>query len=329
MPHPNWLTAIFFIMVLTSCSESPQQADPSFKPKNTVASFAPHHSPTVIVDNAHNNFLSITGRYKPFAQVLRSDGFIVRANTEKFTLKTLSQADVLVIANALDKPRKDWHPPYNQALHSDEVTAITDWVAKGGALMLIADHTPFPKVIENLAQSLGFTFSNGHVKSAIFRKTDRSLTAHITTYPKESSTSKNGIAQFSNTQSLPFYIQQQSTTKPAYKQVTHVKTFGGSAFTVPKNALSLLNLGRNAISIEPAIPFQVNATTPRIAIDGWSQGAVLTLGKGRVAVFSEGMMFSSQRDTTTGNILGMTSSGAEQNESFLLNIMHWLVDVGV
>lgn len=57
---------------------------------------------------------------------------------------------------------------------------------------------------------------------------------------------------------------------------------------------------------------------------GWSQGAVLEVGKGRVAVFAEGMMFSSQVDTKTGKTFGLASKGAEQNEAFLLNTMAWL-----
>ena len=61
-------------------------------------------------------------------------------------------------------------------------------------------------------------------------------------------------------------------------------------------------------------------------MSGWSQGAVLELGKGRVAVFSEGMMFSSQLVESTGKTMGLRSVGAEQNEEFLLYIMRWLAD---
>ncbi|MEM5552742.1 hypothetical protein WNY63_18640 [Pseudoalteromonas neustonica] len=51
-------------------------------------------------------------------------------------------------------------------------------------------------------------------------------------------------------------------------------------------------------------------------MDGWSQGAVLELGKGRIAVFSEGMMFSSQVDSTAGKKYGLTSAGAQQMNDF-------------
>jgi len=74
----------------------------------------------------------------------------------------------------------------------------------------------------------------------------------------------------------------------------------------------------------PEIPFQVNAKTPRVSMNGWYQGAVLEVGEGRVAVFSEGMTFSSQVTVSTGKKYGLVSDGAEQNEQFLLNVMHWL-----
>ncbi|NNG45348.1 hypothetical protein HJP15_20915 [Pseudoalteromonas sp. NEC-BIFX-2020_002] len=61
-------------------------------------------------------------------------------------------------------------------------------------------------------------------------------------------------------------------------------------------------------------------------MDGWSQGAVLELGKGRIVVFSEGMMFSSQVDSTTGKKYGLTSAGAQHNEQFLNSVVHWLVE---
>ena len=59
-------------------------------------------------------------------------------------------------------------------------------------------------------------------------------------------------------------------------------------------------------------------------MDGWSQGAVLEFGDGRVAVFAEAMMFTSQVYVPTGEKMGLVSKGAEDNEQFLLNIMHWL-----
>jgi hypothetical protein len=284
-----------FLVGVSACSDSDQQPDPDFIPKNTKNSFSKINSPIVFVDEAHNNFQTINGRFKPFSHVLMSDGYTVKSSKEKFTLEYLKQADILVLANALDKKRRDFSPPYGDAFDTEEVAAVKQWVSQGGSLFLIADHTPFPKVIEKLAAALGFEFTNGHVNDALFRLDNNSLMGH-------------------------------AITKDAFhpEQITQVKTFGGSAFKMPKEAEPLLILGKSATSLVPDIPFQVNAKTPRISMDGWYQGAVLEVGKGRVAVFSEASMFTSQVHTPTGNKLGLVSNGAEQNEQFLLNVMHWL-----
>lgn len=284
---------------LCACTDKAQLADPDFIPRATAPYFSVNNSPVVMIDESHNNFLTMDGRYKPFAQVLRSDGFKVIANTKYFALDKLQQADILVIANALDRSRRDWSPPYGYALNEQEVLAVKQWVIQGGALFLLADHTPLPKVIENLALAFGFEFTNGHVDTAVFKLTNNTLAKHP-------------ITQTVSNKALPAHY------------ITQIKSFGGSAFKPPEQAISLLTLGKGAISVEPAIPFQIKSNTPRVLVQGWSQGAVMPYGRGRLAVFAEGMMFSSQLDTKSGKKYGLRSKGAEQNEAFLLSVMHWL-----
>jgi len=301
------------LIVLFSCTDSYQQADPNFTPQNTQKTFSDKNSPVVFIDETHNNFLTANGRYRPFAQVLESDGYTVRPNKSHFSSDTLHSADILVIANALDKNRKDWNPPFADALTDEEVSSVKKWVLEGGSLFLVADHTPFPKIIENLAGEFGFEFSNGHVGNAVFHANDKTLAEHSIT------TREAGKVEQS------FYLPTGLTESSIQlNNIEQVRTFGGSAFKTPPEATSLLNLGEGAFSIVPDVPFQVNADTPRLLMHGWSQGAVLEVGKGRIAVFAEGMMFSSQLDTKTGKTFGLASKGAEQNERFLLNVMYWL-----
>jgi hypothetical protein len=309
----------FFLVGTLACSESEQQPDPDFIPKNIHRSFLKVNSPIVFIDEAHNNLHQISGRFKPFSQVLISDGYTVKSSKEKFTLEYLRQADILVIVNALDKKRQDYNPPYGEAFEIEEIEAVKQWVSQGGSLFLVADHAPFPKVIDKLAIAFGFEFTNGHVDDAIFNIDNNGLLEHAIT--KESTDPKN-YALFGVT-ATPMMSGIVNNT-PHSQTITQVKSFGGAAFQIPENAKSLLLLGKRAVSIVPSIPFQVNAKTPRISVDGWSQGAVLEIGKGRVAVFSEAMMFTSQVYSQTGKKMGLVSDGAEQNEQFLLNIMHWL-----
>ncbi|PIP81280.1 MAG: hypothetical protein COW84_00725 [Gammaproteobacteria bacterium CG22_combo_CG10-13_8_21_14_all_40_8] len=303
-----------FLIGVLACSDSHQQADPNFIPQNTNKTFSETNSPVVLVDEAHNNFLTANGRYRPFAQVLESDGYTVKSNKSRFSLNNLNSADIIVIANALDKSRRDWSPPYTEALTNDEVSNVKKWVLDGGSLFLVADHTPFPKVIENLASGFGFEFSNGHVGNAIFHAENKTLGEHVITFARETEQSLF----------IPAALVELTESAVRSNRIKQVITFGGSAFKTPPEATSLLTLGEGAVSVIPEVPFQMNADTPRVPMNGWSQGAVLEVGKGRVAVFAEGMMFSSQLDTKTGKKYGLASKGAEQNERFLLNIMRWL-----
>lgn len=230
---------VVVLLALKACTDGSQQADPDFTPQNTQQRFDEENSPVVLVDQAHHNFLTINGRYRPFFQVLESDGYTVKANNKRFTLNNLKNTNILVIANALDRDRQDWSPPYTQALSEEEVTSVTQWVSKGGSLVIIADHAPFPKVVESLINEFDFQFSNGHVDSALFKADNGSLGQHVIT-------SGDSIKQ--------------------------VKTFGGSAFKAPVTATSLLTLGEGVISLEPKIPFKIAATTAKRSMQGWSQG---------------------------------------------------------
>lgn len=303
---------------LLACSDSAQQADADFKPLNMVKQFSIQNSPVVFVDAAHNNFLTLSGRYAPFGQVLKSAGYTVNASNSRFTLAHLNRADILVIANALDKKRSNWAPPYTAAFTANEVVNLKQWVLEGGSLFLVADHAPFPAVISKLAEEFGIEFSNGHVSDAVFRVKNQTLREHDITCPT--------VEQKQTVYASRLLIDGLGVNESA-KCITQVRTFGGSAFQVPDHAISLLTLHPNAVSLVPKIPFQVNADTPKLAIGGWSQGAVMEVGKGRVAIFSEGMMFSSQRDLKTNKVYGLRSQGAEQNERFLLNVMSWLSHV--
>ncbi|NQZ80170.1 MAG: DUF4350 domain-containing protein [Colwellia sp.] len=309
----------FFLVGTSSCSDSDQQPDPDFIPKNTTNSFLKVNSPVVFIDEAHNNLHKINGRFKAFSQVLTSDGYTVKPSKEKFTLEYLKQADILVIVNALDKKRRDYNPPFGDAFNTEEVEAVKKWVTQGGSLFLVADHTPFPKVSEKLSAAFGFEFSNGHVGDAIFSIDNSTLMEHAITKVNSDSLSDESLGIFAGS-IKPINIKSVTNSR----SIIQIKTFGGSAFQIPDNAKPLLVLGKGANSLIPEIPFQVNAETPRISMDGWYQGAVLEVGEGRVAVFSEAMMFTSQVYIPTGKKMGLVSRGAEQNEQFLLNVMHWL-----
>jgi hypothetical protein len=62
--------------------------------------------------------------------------------------------------------------------------------------------------------------------------------------------------------------------------------------------------------------------TKKMEIEDFCQGAILEFGKGRVALFGEAAMFTSQ--VVGDRKFGLSAPEAGQNLQFLLNIIHWL-----
>jgi hypothetical protein len=62
----------------------------------------------------------------------------------------------------------------------------------------------------------------------------------------------------------------------------------------------------------------------RRQIEGWLQGGVMKVGRGRIAVFGEAAMFSAQLAGSENEPMGMNAPEARQNHQLLLNVMHWL-----
>ena len=77
----------------------------------------------------------------------------------------------------------------------------------------------------------------------------------------------------------------------------------------------------------PEGAFQFKPETPRVPVAGWCQGAVLGVGKGRVAIFGEAAMFTAQLAGPEKKSMGMNAPEAAKNYQFLLNVMHWLSNV--
>ena len=132
------LFALVLIWAVASAAPAQQRSDPDFNATGEHPAYPTEH-PVVLFDEAHQNFHTAGGRYKPFADLITSDGFRVTPGTEKFTPALLAGCNILVIANAPGlRGGAD-----QSAFASDECQAVQDWVKSGGSLLLITDHPPF------------------------------------------------------------------------------------------------------------------------------------------------------------------------------------------
>lgn len=297
------LPAVFIALMLFCSAQAQQVPDTDFKPKISEPAFAEGKGLVVLLDEAHFNFHTASGRYQTFADLLRRDGYVVNASAAKFSKDSLSKGKILVIANALNESNKDdWSPPNPSAFTDEEVAAVRDWVNEGGALLLIADHLPFPGAADKLALVFGIRFNNGYARE-----------------PKEA---PGPLAFDLKKGSLLAHPITQG--RSASEKIDSVATFTGSAFQVDKGE-PILKFSENAKSFMPK-KFGEAFTNdmPNTPISGWLQGATLNIGKGRVAVFGEAAMFSAQLAGPKKSPMGMNAPIAKQNPQFLLNVMHWL-----
>lgn len=264
---------------------------------------------TVAIDEAHNNWHTKDGRYKVFSDVLVGTGFNVVSNKLEFSENNLEDVDVLVIANAIHaNDVEDWTLPNYSALNRGEIEALNRWIKKGGSLMLIADHFPFPNAIEALASSFGFYFTDGYVRNK--------------QNPKQIYSLKKG--------NLKNHALLRGKNKS--NNISEIRLFTGSAFLSPPKAHNIISLGKGAVSKMPKDPHEADKESILLDVEGFHQGSVLEFGKGRIAVFSEAAMFTRQTfpsRTIEGKrypevVIGLGTEHAEQNEQLLVNTVQWL-----
>jgi len=299
------MMASALVLALTS-ARAQERVDPDFHPTIALPEYPAGEGPLVLVDRAHHNFHTGAEQFEQFALVLRGDGYRVRGLEERFSANALAGVGVLVIVNAVaSREDKELSLPTLPAFRTDEVEAVRQWVESGGSLLLVADHMPFPGAIDALARVFGVEFLNGFAivwqdwEPLVFHRADASLLSHPVADGRRTA-----------------------------ERVDHAMTFvSGSAFRALESAhcvSPLLLLGDAVVSYQPERAWQFTDATPRVAVEGWLQGATLEPGRGRVAIFGESAMFAAQLIGANGELVGMNTPRASHNLQLLINTMHWL-----
>ncbi|MDH5644218.1 MAG: DUF4350 domain-containing protein [Gemmatimonadota bacterium] len=307
MQQLNRMISVAGLLISLSGATTAQQvADTSFIPASVEMTYRPGRGPLVLLDEAHNNFHTVDGRYLAFAAVLRRDGFVVEPLVESFSEESLAEASVLVIANAISEVNVDnWVLPTPSAFTDEEIESVFNWVEQGGSLLLLADHMPFPGAAAKLGERFGFEFLNGYA------------------YENDSLLRGGGPIFFrTDVGTLKDHAVIRGRTPD--ESVSSVATFTGQAFRVPESAHSIFVFREGSVSLQPDTAWVFSDETLRTDVSGWSQGAVLEVGEGRIAVFGEAAMFSAQVQGPNRRPMGMNRPDASENMQFLLNVMHWL-----
>ena len=296
------MRAILFISI-PFCLGAQQVADTTYRPPIPNPAFAAGRGPLVLLDEAHTNFHTVEGRYRPFVMLLERDGYVVRPNRTPFSTAALARARVLVIANALHESNEErWSLPTPSAFTDAEITAVRDWVESGGSLLLIADHMPFGGAAEKLALAFRVAFGNGFAADSLLR------TGAMRFRLADASLGNHPIIRGRN----------------RAERVDSVTTFTGQAFRLIGGGAPLFTLARNTTLLLPSTAWVFSDSTPRIRSDGMLQGAAMEFGRGRVVMLGEAAMMSAQLGGPNRTPMGMNEPSANQNAQFALNVLRWL-----
>ena len=291
------MLALFVGAARVPVNAQEQQADLSFDASVKRPAYTTTH-PKVAIDEAHFNYHTATGRYKPFANLVTNDGYAVSANKEKFNAQSLSAFNVLVIANAgAAQPNSaDQRKP---AFTPEECDAVREWVRGGGALLLIADHAPAGDAAAILSERFGIDMSKGFTADPVnyerawmdagwirFTREKRSLADHAITRGRDAS-----------------------------ERVNSVLTFTGQSLKGPAGSTEVLKLSNQAYDVfDPGHPDKAKM----VSAAGRAQAVALTFGKGRVFVSGEAAMFTAQETN-----FGLNYPGTDDKQ-YVLNVMRWL-----
>lgn len=291
------------IILLNRVQLFSQQIPDSLYNVEIIQKMYPSQNGNIIhIDEGHNNFHTKDGRYFSFAQLLRADGYQIKGNNAKFDKTTLKNIKILVVVNAL--PNEMPNPivtPTSSAFSQNEIQNLRKWVKGGGSLLIIADHMPFAGAASGLAKEFGFEFYDSFVMND----------------------SLNGIIDFDKTTGT---LSNNLITKGRSKEeeVNRVRSFTGQGFKIPENAKSLLKLNESQTVHLVDTMWVFNEKVKSFPAKGLSQGAIMTFGKGKIAVFGEAAMFSAQLAGPNRIKVGMNSEEGKENHQLLLNTIHWL-----
>src|SRR5689334_7138606 len=155
------LCTLALVMSWAAVAVAQQMPDPEFNTSVENPAYK-REGPRVMFDEAHHNFHTAEGRYKPFVDLMFNDGYRVIRNRLPFTKQRLDTFKILVIANALGAEEDDDAGADDSAFTADEITVVHDWVKDGGSLLLIADHAPFGGAASALANKFGVDMSKGY-----------------------------------------------------------------------------------------------------------------------------------------------------------------------
>jgi len=294
------LVSILSVALSVGAARPQQVADPNFDTKVANPAYT-KAGPKVLFDEAHNNFHTASGRYKPFADLITNDGYQITSNKQKFSAATLQGFDILVISNALGAQRMNTPEASNPAFTDEESDAVRDWVKAGGALLLIADHAPMGAANQILGQRFGIDMS-------------KMFTVDEQNYEKESE--NPGFIVYTR-ESGRLADHAVTRGRNDTERLNKIIAFTGQSLKGPAESVAFMKLADTAQDRMPG------PESKPVSAAGRAQGIALKVGKGRAVFLGEAAMLSAQITGANQMKFGMNRPGID-NRQLALNLVHWL-----
>ena len=282
--------------------------DPSFDTSVAAPAYT-ESGPIVLYDEGHRNTHTVKGGYRPFAELVRNDGYDLRVNRDPFTPQTLDGVDLLVIVLAQGANDSNDEPAFS----GSEIDVVDGWVRDGGSLLLVTDHWPYGAANEALAERFGVRMGKGLVEDMQHFEPDRGE-SHLV-FSEE-----NGLLR-----DHPIIRGRTSG-----ERIRRVLTFTGQSLIGPPASVAFLSLSEGATERPPTAP-QVDKSGGNVrvtmeygdpaALSGAAQGLAFEHGSGRVVVLGEAGMLRAEKNDDL--LVGMNVPGFD-NRQLALNIAHWL-----
>jgi len=301
-------------VVIRGPGSAKRDPDPAFKANVSRPAYTTT-KPRVLFDEAHLNQFGIEKAYRPFAELLRADGYQVDRGHATFTPAALNGQNVVVITNArggVDDAAGD------PALTSAEVSALADWVSAGGSLLLVVDPGDVSSAVEPLASKLGVKLGGAPMRDTVHFDKERGNPGYV-------------LFDAGLLGDHPIMRGRDAT-----EAIKVVESFGGQSLRGPTGSVELLRAAPGAFelrlptrdqidSIAQANNGEVRIRPQRVPVSG-AQAVAFTHGSGRVVVVGESSMLTAlvlTPEDGSPERVGLTVVGRD-NQQFALNVMHWL-----
>ncbi len=267
--------------------------------------------PPVLIDDAHWNAGTGSGRLRAFSELLTADGYTVLRDGNATRAEMLEDARIAVVANPLgvlgalrrvaDKAGLGGLTFFDDdGLLTQEIETTLQWVENGGSLLLAADESPLARGSQGLAGRLGVGL-RGRLVVDLGHSDGRDPTRLV--FSRE-----NGL----------FGVHPAVDGFPDAPPVNRVVTFGGQAIDPPPDAAVLLRLGASAAEVDRA----GDPPTSGDPVAGRALAIAFERGRGRVVVLGDTHLLTAD-PVASGPPTGLGWTGTN-NERFVRYVMRWL-----